>query len=748
MSYDDWKDAGPVNQRVQKDDEIYDGTTRPAMTEPLWARIKAGGKNQLLGNPDHDYNADAFSAGHGQYFHLMNTLDKGGRDALKLIREAGKRGDEVVQSAERIGGDTNAWTMVAPDAETARVLRAFVSTALEFYPPAKGVLSQKLPKTPADLDLPAFAAAFEAKATPTRWRTRTLEGPGLKVKGQENSPVITPSGEKLDAAKAAQRLAENNQRRNIKSSATAPRDFTGVIAIFADNGLGEAAQAWTGRLPRNLIVAPMGGEISKDLAKIQRRTQMMANKANVDTHKKPVQMSAQVISNVDAVAVFWDGDYRSKGAQIIAEAARAGKISKILDGNGKEMPLFENARICMDGNMSKQEAARSKTIDAFNLSASEPLARFGIDMIRSEKLGTVSDKDIDRLAGIDETINEIAELAKTETGREYLNKEHRVSGQALNLLADDKVMASARDSYIRSVKHMADNDVTLVGPEDYPVTLLASGQKPPYMFLQGPVEVFRDASNITGIVGDGVINADDPASRLAGSRIAPVTSALSTSANIVARVEGATSMDVPVNGPQILILNGGHAHAGLPAHIQDRDAVLESGGVVVSEYPPEELSSFYQVATRSRVGISSRGNENTTMRAASLLGAMSDAVVVTDLDRSRTASPAHSAVEAGLNVPNAPRRPVVVNANDLDTVAGFAGNRALLMQRGATALVKAGFGARETEKHAEAFDGSKVAIDLGRDPKLGIENLNRLLRKEELVLPERKATRTRDEQVI
>ncbi|MFZ3585469.1 hypothetical protein ACOI1H_25650, partial [Loktanella sp. DJP18] len=382
MSYDDWKDAGPVNQTVQRDDEIYDGTTRPAMTEPRWARIKSGGKKQVLGNPDHDYNADAFSAGHGQYFHFMNTLDKGGKDALRLIREAAKRGDEVVQSAERIAGDQNAWTSVAPDKETARVIRAFVTTALEFYPPSKGVLGQQLPKTEADLDLPAFAASFEEKALPTRWRARVLEGPGMRLKSDPEAPIHTPSGEKMSVAQAEKRLEDNNKNRGMSNRTAQAREFGGVLALYSDSGLTDAAQAWTGRLPASIVVAPMGGDISKDLSAIKRRTQMMANKRNVDAHGKPVQMSAQVISSADAVAVFWNGDHRSKGAEIIAEAARAGKIAKILDGNGKEMPLFDSARTCMDAHMSRAEAARSKTLDAFNLSATEPAGRFGLSLIR------------------------------------------------------------------------------------------------------------------------------------------------------------------------------------------------------------------------------------------------------------------------------------------------------------------------------------------------------------------------------
>ena len=437
---------------------------------------------------------------------------------------------------------------------------------------------------------------------------------------------------------------------------------------------------------------------------------------------------------------------RSSGTGITAPRAR--KIAKILDGQGKEMPLWESARTCMDGNMSRREFAQSKTLRAFELSASEPAGRFALSLVRSEKIGRLSPKDFDQLATMGGSINEIADMAKTSQGAEFLNKEQKVSATAVKLLADDKVMSNARESFMRINRHLNENDVSLIGPEDYPTSLLASGQKPPFLFVQGPVDVFRNAQEITGIVGDGAIKGDDVSSRLAASRIAPATSAVAATDAMVARAEHATSMEVPVDKPQILVLASGHAHAGNEAAMLDRQQVLDNGGVVVSELPPEETSSHYSKAEKGRVGKPSIGNEHTVSRAAALVGAMSDIVLVTDIDRSRTKSPAHSAIEAALDVPNAPRRPVVVNAQGLENVDSLTGNRALVSNRGTAALTRAGFGNNTVEKHHKEFKDGHVAIDMGRNPEVAAQNMLRLMRREELVLPEKTTKRDRDEQVL
>jgi len=758
MSYDEWNQVGPFNRALPKTDEIYDGTTRDPITTPNWAQLRAGRKKELLSNPNQDYGTDDFGAEHGQFFHFMHALNKGDKNAFRLIREAAKRGDETVEEARRIAGNDDAWTCVAPHKGSARVIRAFVDTALEFYPPGKGVLSQQLPKKIEDVDFGAFTKAFAEKAEPNRWRTRVLETPGMRIKDEAEPKFHAPNGELLPADKARERLEANAKKRGYKVREVQPQEFRGVLALFADQGMADTARKWTGRLPRDLAVAPMGGDISADLSAIQRRTQMLGNGNNTDAKtKRKLPISQQIMRSADAVAIFWNGDHRSKGAELIAEAARAGKIAKVLDGEGKEMDLHESAKICMDANGTRREAVQAKSLRAFDLSAAEPHGRFALSLVRDEKLGRISDEDIEKLAERGETINDLADMAAIEQAREEMGTSERkggwgISSATLNLLADQDIMANARESYMRINKHMNENDVTLIGPEDYPTSLEASGQRPPYLFAQGSVDAFRDASDIVGIVGNRAISGakgKETEDRIAASRIAPITNAVANSGATVARVEHCTSMPVPVNGRQILILGSGHAHAGSAEQLDDRQAVIDNGGVVISEMPPEEKSSFYHTKRRERVAIESIGNENDYVAASGLLGAVSERLVVTDIDRSKSYTPAHRAIEAALeaeassNGEKGPRFPAVVNCNDLETLPAFAGNRALLTQPGAAGLTRAGFGNATVEKLAGKVEGKFAGMSIGNDAELGVKNLIRHMGGEEIKLPEQAKTRTR-----
>jgi hypothetical protein len=684
MSYDDWKELGPLNRSAPNENEIYDGTTREAPNTPYWAHLNVGGVNKVLGNPNHNYQADAFSSEHNQVFHFMNTLSQGGKEGLKLIREAAKEGDRVTADANRIGGNDNAWTAVGPDAGSAHAIRELVSTALEFYPPAKGVLSQQLPKKPEDVDFDDFAARFAERATPKRFRARHLD---------------------------------NGKMEFGRSADGKSQSFGGLVGVFADKGLEGKAVDWMGTQSPKLAFAPgkdahLWKAIIESKSTTHRREKMYDGKSNQSG------AADQVIEKADAITVFWDGDERSAGSRVIAAAARAGKLAKVCDAHGEEMPLFETANEAMMAHMSKKEFARSKTLDAFSVPASDPVGRLGLSLIRSEKEGRLSDKDINRLAMSGETINYFADMAETENGKEALRDEFRLTSNSIKLLGNEGVMANARSSFLRINKHLSENNVEVVGPEDFPKGLLASGQMPAYMFVQGPKEVLRNAENIVGVIGEGATEGVEQ--RMTASRTAPAISGLASTKATIARVEGQTSVEVPVNGPQILLIDSGHAHASRENSLKDRANVLDAGGVVVSLLPPEETSSFYDRTSKERVGIESTGNEITTRHAASLMGAMSETVLVTEMDASKTNSATHAAVLSGLT---SGRRPTVVNYNDAEGFQAVSGNRALTMARGSKALERAGYGANVIEGLGKELEGSRISIDTGSDIRKAMPKL-------------------------
>jgi hypothetical protein len=686
MSYDDWKELGPLNRSAPNENEIYDGTTRETPNTPYWAHLNVGGVNKILGNPNHNYQADAFSSEHNQVFHFMNTLSQGGKDGLKLIREAAKAGNTVTEDANRIGGSDNAWTSVGPDAGSASAIRDLVSTALEFYPPSKGVLSQQLPKQPEDVDFEKFATRFAEMATPKRFRARHLDNGKIEF-GR------APDGKS--------------------------QSFGGLVGVFADKGLEGKAVDWMGTQSPKLAFAP-GKDAHLWKAIIDSKTTTHRREKMYDGKSNQSASADQVIDSSDAVTVFWDGDERSAGSRAIAAAARAGKLAKVCDASGKEMPLFETANECMMAHMSKKEFARSKTLDAFSVPASDPVGRLGLSLIRNEKEGRLSDKDINRLAMTGETINHFADMAESQQGKEALRDEFRLTSNAIKLLGNEGVMADARSSFLRINKHLSENNVEVVGPEDYPKDLLSSGQMPPYLFIQGPKEVFRNADNIVGVIGEGA--SEGVEQRMTASRTAPAISGLASTKATIARVEGSTSVKVPVNAPQVLIIDSGHAY-GDETKLKDREDVLDAGGVVISLLPPEEKSSFYDRISKGRVGIESTANDITNRQAASLMGAMSGTVLVTEMNTD-SKSATHAAVLSGLE---AGRRPTVVNYSDAMGSQAVSGNRALTMGRGSKALELAGYGAKVIEGLGKDMEGSRVSIDTGPDIRRAIPKLVELM---------------------
>lgn len=753
MSADDWKAEGPMGRMPRQpgagerpgiyDDNIYDGGAeeRVQAERPYQAHAWVGGANKVLGNPNHSYGMADHAASNSQFFHIMEVLHHGGKPALDLVREAAKIGNKAaIQAGElegdrprvsyaeasqalmdRYGAGTNGrgrrtraqlsqdeieqaasqavssagmsvkaspnFTFIAPTTGTAKVLRAFTDTVLKYYPPETQFEGQKLPKSIDEVPLEKIAADFAKAGRPARFGSR--------------------------------------------------EDGRPTVGLFASRGMEVAAATWMSEQDGKLAVAPQKGELWKSLMEIDGRKHWRVKEFGAKDRNKG-QMIESVVNGSDVVTVFWNGDERDDAFMAAAYAARQGKLAKVFDAEGVELNVYDVARDAKAAHMSKAEFARSQTLDAFSVPSSSPEGRLGLSLIRG-KDGAISEKDVNRLAMIDMSINEISDLATTEAGREELVRQHRVTPAATAMLADDKVMANARTAYLRIRGHMAEHEVQLVGPENYPADLLASGKMPPYLFAKGDIEAFRNATNIVGVIGDR------PAEQagFVASRNARAIAALASSPATLAEVEGESVVEAPVNGPRILILSSGHGHVSSvnPAATMERRAeVIERGGVIISQLPPEESGSFYSVEKKSRESISSAGNAITSRQAASLLGAMSASVVVTQMDASQATSPTRSAVLAQLQ---ADRRPTVANYNDLEGFKEVSGNRALLSGRGADALTRAGFGEADIQKLAPKFEGARVAIDSGPDLVRAMGNLTRHLSGEKLDLPKAK-TRDRD----
>lgn len=751
-SHDEWRALGPLYHdapaggfgagRSGPNDDPYDGTSRgDAPTTPKWATISLGGATKEVGNPHHTSKADSFTNAASQYQHLMQTLDGGGRPALKMVRALAKAGNELHQRAERMHGDGNKGVVLAPDTGTAKVLRGAIDETLKLFPPDKGPMRQELPRKPEDARLGELMKGLEAHQPPAL-RPRVIEKEGK-----------TPG--KMRFARADDPKGASNR-------------YMGVLGLVADDGMADAAVDYTRTsVHKNLIVAP---EKNKDLwGKLIERGGHRTEKL-YGADRKQFQAIDDLVARTDRMVIFHNGDPSSRGAKAIAEATRAGKAARIFGPDGKEMPLHATARDMQQAHMSKREYAQSANAHAFEMPAGEPRALFALSRVRDQKGRQFDDTDLRWIAGRNETLSELADTCATEVGRESLWEEQKAGGHkargALGLLADKDAMSRGQQSYLKLSREMRDDGQDIIGAADYPAQLLTSGKVPPYLIAEGNLDVLRNARTIVGI--SGAPQSDETDRRVVGSAATKAVSALMNEDVTTAYVLGQTPVDIPAKSNQIMILPRGKAH--LSDSQKDKvDDVLDAGGAVVSVQPARHVGYYWdkdafdpEKGKKGRlVGNPSIGNDSTERQAAALLGRMSDTVVVTDLNARKTNTPTHRAVEAHIQADRishesdrasrAPRLPTVLNFQGMEGVDAVSGNRALVNAKGTTALSKAGFGDQAIEalggRVMDTDDAGRqraypVALDVGANPQRGMMNLVRHLKGESLDLPRQKQKET------
>ena len=735
-SYDEWKTLGPLFHNDRDDD--YDGFRGEAPTTPNWASLYVGGPNKVLGNPDHSSRRDDFTNAHSQWMHVMKTLSRGDQETVKFVREAAKAGDKMADISERKHGDPNAWVAIASDAGTAQVLRDTIQMTLEHFPRAQGVKRQELPTSVDHIPLDAMKKQMEG-LRPKRFRRRVLEN------GMVRHAAPSDKEQASDAAFAS----ANRSKLQTKMKMPA-KQFSGTLAIFADEGMEDEAAKFMAGLDSRILPCPEKNKALTDaVAPIRPKGAFYPR--DYDPNAKQGKAGDELLQRCDAAVFFTNGDPTSRVTKLLAEGSRLGKASRVIEPTG-EVDLFEAAREAEAAHASKKEIAQSFSAPAFDISAKDPMAYIGLTQVRDQKLGYIGDKDLSRIAGMDETVNEIAEM-----DGDWLRREGKLSSGAIRLLKSADAMSAGREGLLKIRGEISQHDLKVVGVDGYSDQMMASGQPSPYLLAEGNLDLLRNPGTTIGVSGTTARNDSD--GRLVSSQNAGAVAALASQPATLAYVQGQTDVEIPSGSPQIMISTVGKAHLSDEARAQ-QEAVIENGGAVIHMQPPESRSWHYDAKAINKetgkkgalVPTPSTADPAIDRKGAALLGAMSDTVVVTSMNSHEAESAPHVAAMTGLRIG---RTPTFVNFEEYRHVQHVSGNRAMTGKRGSSALIGAGFGERDVEQlrkrhdegrdvaagHASTFDEKKHGIDTGKNMDVAMQNLVRHLDGQEIQVAQKSRAR-------
>ncbi len=707
MSWDDWNELGAMGRvRARGDDEVYDGgpvDSGPEAVRAMQAYIATGGPNKkrFLPNEHHLSKMDDFTAGHSQRRAHFRELEDV-HSANRRIKDAAKAFDDQSQRARKLGDGPNDFTVVSVSQQAATVNRAYMEAAVELFPVSKGVKRQDLSRNLTEDEINSFAISFKSKSALPLFRDRVLD--------DKNRPQ-TPGED------------DHNKKR-----------YKGVIGIACTPETRAAAAQWAAKQSHEFIIAPF---------RDQPFMKMVASNAKGGNHpryamlwssrQEPHNALASFIDGVDSVVTFTNDPYNKNSpvTELIAEAERHGKNTKILDQDGKVHKSLDVGIAAMQQFPSFKEKMRQEQLSIFDVPMGSPESRFAISRVRTEKGAEIAQQDINKLAGSELTLSDVVEISSTHQGRESLRDQYRTSPAALRAFSDEDLMAKATTAFDKGMTELREFETDLGGIEDLPEEAIRNGET--FFFIKGSKEAFRDAKATVFFVGEPISGDDDDARtarNIVASKNAPLISEAVKQNLTIVTVAGETSVAPPVTPKQVIVLPGGHGHSYGAEEDKRINEVIRAGGAVVSMLPPETKSTYYDPATKLDVFVSSAPDKLSRARAISFAVNMSEQTVVQNFDAKARSSSTQDAVQKSLEkaVSNksADTRPIVVDFTSHRGVKAVSGNRALLSGDAAKGMKQANLATATIEKLASQFEGASAVIGSGPDAAKAAKNLAEL----------------------
>lgn len=520
VSFDEWREMGPMGPRPSIGEAIFDnaeadsdyaGNDRRAPTRDYQAHLFIAGRDNPFLNPERTREAPENEAAWSMREHYLRVFARRNEDSLFLFNEFARAGNTMMRDAAaiaRLDGSSRAsdaearqsltdtganaadtellgdeiasrqsagaravagghYTVIASTASEARIIHGMIDYALKICPPDGEITNQKRLATVADL--PPFAdikAALDEVSPP---RFGQIDAEGRKIVG-----LFVSRGYEKTALDVIADLKDGF-----------------AIAPAPSPGLWRA------------LINDTNSRGQKDK---HRRVTLTDGSSKGKTAAQLREDNEKVVAGSDMILAVWDGntDERDFVYRAIAQAARAGKLGKVVDTNGKDLDVYSVSDRALKDVPSARQWAQRRNQGVFDIPASSPEARLGLSLVRSQRSGAMNTQALDALGNTGLTVSELCEMASSRQGAKDLFNVHRVPPAAISALADERAMSNARSAFERIKQHCDNSGIRIVGPENYPMSLLTSRTSlPPVLFVKGGTpEGLRDMTGSIAIMGD------------------------------------------------------------------------------------------------------------------------------------------------------------------------------------------------------------------------------------------------------
>lgn len=795
--------ANPDDDRAGAQEDDYAGND-PRQPLPERISIVAIVKRSPLNVPSINGGMDERTATQAATQYYEGILQAGGQRALNLIRGAASEGNKAVIKARELGQKDD-FHVVAGHNGAAQAAASLVAAALEQYPAtredaqssvysedtnheesARATLAkaknkdfdrkgfQKLPTDADKVDFKKILESFRQNApklSTARIHPESVSKEIRKGVVRDQDPdsltfkkAIGFTDEmkaKIDPAFHETVLAHENSTARYGSLKAPVSAFAGMSlrpvsqsrAIFCDPKEVYAAKTALQNAGKDeeIIIGSKANELGtvKTQARVskvhfEKASTMALEKMGFDgTSARYLKNGMQMIDHADTVDMFMDKEPNKLNGYLLGYAASQGKIGTVTKGN-KTLTLAEAQAEGAANYMSMAAATRRSLSQGFDVDLSDPAAAVGMTLLRDEKDGVITPKDIRAIQSVpDMTLLDVVEAVQTDEGAAQFQAESRVSAQAIRLLRNEQAVANAGRNLSHVLETITRNGHGLVGRDGMPESLRNMENGPNFAIISGDVSKFVNADKTVGVFGEYLRNDSDKDAELA-SRIAPTLNEIDKTGITRVMMDKATPFPIEPKDGDIVVLNGG---LGVFANDTDRESQDErdmAGAVTVSfdQVPSIEV---YKAGPRGKKGeiveIENHGTDASAPRAARYASAMSSRLVVTNGNDLSERNPTKAAITQQLLEG---KRVVAVdpgatNASKLTS--------ALVNNKGRKALEAAGYGASTVEDpRLKPVEGGYVAMRSGSDPAKTAAHIKSLVTTGQPIAQQKSKTKTREDQ--